>query len=162
MNEYREDMGTACGKGVRSFVCDQCWNTLFAFDAFQRAWKAEGSSDGRHGGFTYSTTWRQLLQSAGTDCSWCKLLVAEIPGYVLFMTGNASPSPEDVFKVKVRFKPSKYGSSLETPVGRNTIILEINESYSQPYEVHTAPGTSATHFPVGWSLFSSPYCIHSQ
>lgn len=133
------NMGIDSEDVVHSLVCDQCWNTLFDPHGFQQAWEASGSTERHHGGFTYKTSWSQIRQSSEV-CAWCNLLAKEIPESHSFITGNASPSPQQVFKIKTRFKPSSEGSSSKNPAGRNTLVVEIDDAYVQLYEVHADPG----------------------
>lgn len=127
----------AGGKSVSSLVCKACWNTLFAFDSFQTAWCAMEPLDG----FLYSVTWKDLVNSVNKKCNWCKLLVEHIQEYVSFEGRKDPLDSRDMFKIRVRFVSSKPRSLVEKPVGRNTIDLEINDTYIQRYQVHAAPGT---------------------
>ncbi|PON25218.1 hypothetical protein TGAM01_v205904 [Trichoderma gamsii] len=138
---YQEHMELGDQTVIQSLVCDKCWKTLFDFKGFQQAWESNGSTERLHGGFTYSTAWSQLTQSSSAGCAWCRLLIAEIPEYHSFVTGNASPSPQQVFKVKVRFKPSGEGSLPASLTDRNTLVVEIEDSYVQFYEIHTTIGS---------------------
>ncbi|KAL7905428.1 heterokaryon incompatibility protein domain-containing protein [Trichoderma velutinum] len=102
------------------------------------AWEASGSTERHHGGFTYRTSWSQLTQSSAV-CAWCNLLAQEIPEIHSFITGNSSPSPQQIFKIKTRFKPSNEESSSKNPADRNILVIEIDDAYVQLYEVHADP-----------------------
>ncbi|KAL7958579.1 hypothetical protein V8C34DRAFT_314037 [Trichoderma compactum] len=125
-----------------------CWNTLFDSNGFQQAWEASGSTERHHGGFTYRASWSQIMQSSAI-CAWCNLLAKEIPEFHSFVTGNPSPSPQQGFTIKTRFKPSCEGSSSKSPAGKNTLVVEIDDAYVQLYEVHADPAYAALSYVWG-------------
>lgn len=127
---YRQMMDSS--SSIKALVCQACQSSIFAPDSFQTAWSATSPSDS----FVYTTkTWKELYDEADRgQCNWCKILVKEIT------THKGSPNPQETFKVRMRFVESKPGDVAETPDGRNSINLEIDDVYLQRYEVHAAPG----------------------
>lgn len=57
---------------IESLVCKACWSGPFAFECFQQA--TVRNPEDFSGGFSYTTTWGKIQNSADEGCNWCKLL----------------------------------------------------------------------------------------
>lgn len=57
---------------IESLVCEACSSGPFAFGSFQQTIIRDPQDSS--GGFSYTTTWEKIQNSADGGCNWCKLL----------------------------------------------------------------------------------------
>ena len=111
---------------VMSLVCEGCRNGLFTLDSFRAAWNATGL----YGGFSYTTTWDGIVDSAALGCAWCRVI----------QESRDSSTPERWCNVIVRF--SERNSSSCTPEGVAHLRLTINRIPISSFFIYTEKGRS--------------------
>jgi hypothetical protein len=109
---------------IRSWVCERCWNGLFAFDSFQAAWCATTLSNGS----SYTTTWSEVDTSAGRGCRWCRIL----------QQNRDCSSDTGGFRVTVGFsRRNEHGC---TPKDLEKLRIAINHVPKAVFYVYTGGG----------------------
>ncbi|KAF7371096.1 HET-domain-containing protein [Mycena sanguinolenta] len=132
----------------QSLVCVACQSTLFSSVGFHAAWTAQ-SSDSRP--YTYSVKMEDAQASAARGCNWCSLLVPELAaaketaiefGVHSPDTHESADPAAETFVVKVEFRTPAAGGGpvAETPLGLQTLHIEINDFYiGTRYHVYAEP-----------------------
>lgn len=109
-----------------SLLCERCRNQVFTLDSFRAAWNATGL----YGGFSYTTTWSDILNAAELGCGWCRVL-----------QDNGDNSQHQVFcTVIISF--SEKNSSGCTPEGVAHLRLIINRFQICSFWIYTEAGKS--------------------
>ena len=109
---------------ICGLICERCWNGPFAFDSFQVAWRATTLYDG----FSYTSTWKEVEESAIRGCKWCCILQDSKDG----LTDGSR------LRVTVGFsRKNKHGC---TPKNVETLRLSINGVPKCSYYVYTESG----------------------
>lgn len=122
MNEQVNANGTA--RPPTSLVCERCRNEVFTLDSFRAAWSATGL----YGGYSYTTTWNDVVRAAGLGCGWCRVL-----------QGSGENSQRELF-CNVIMSFSERNSSGCTPEGVAHLRLIINQLHICSFFIYTEAG----------------------
>jgi hypothetical protein len=102
MKHQSNDMENQTGENssicIESLVCEACWSVPFAFGCFQQA--IVRNPEDFSGGFSYTTTWEKIQNSADEGCNWCNLLA--FVTRTRARTDTASKPLEEVVEVQLR------------------------------------------------------------
>lgn len=82
---------------IESLVCEACWSGPFAFEWLQQA--TVRNPEDFSGGFSYTTTWGKIQNSADEGCNWCNLLA--FVKRTRARTDTASELLKDVVEVRL-------------------------------------------------------------
>lgn len=126
-----------------SLVCDACWGTLFAFDAFQSALSAKDSDPSNPSrGFSYTTqTWEQIEDGEERGCNWCDFLWDEIRFWYNHRKKKESPEPGEAFNVRVYFEKQAAHQQL-------ILRLVVENDWPPCYSVCCQPGALSLLSPL--------------
>jgi len=124
MNKQANSNETA--RPAMSLICERCCNEVFTLDSFRAAWGATGLYDG----FSYTTTWSDVIHAAGLGCGWCRIIQE-----------NGEKSRCEVL-CNVTMSFSEKNSSGCTPKGVAYMRLIINKLHICSFFIYTEAGKS--------------------